>query len=478
MNDEVLHRRAFHCLKASRRAWERKSLAQQFALMSTAVLLIGMLTIGTWVANKIEASVTLNTALNTSLYIESFVAPLVQELADRDRLSAENQTRLNNLLDTTALGSRIESFKIWKPGGLIAYSSRPSIIGNVYPETHHLLEAWSGKVSAEFDELVDEEDAAERADGIAYLEMYNPVHDPATGRVIAVAEFYQSAEHFEHDLLQAQLESWLLVMLVTLVILGLLFMIVHRGSRTIEVQAATLKSRIRELSILRNRLKQASRRSTEHNEYYLRRIGADLHDGPAQLLALAALRLDAIDDMLVSKPDLAAEGRKDLDTVASALRDALSEVRQISSGLVLPELEHLTLSETLQRAVDSHETRTHQRTKLNLELMPARIGRPTQICLYRLVQEALNNAHRHAPGAPCSVDARYFDELIEVSVSDSGKGFDVESVELDSKSGLGLRGLRERIESLGGEFELVSVPGTGTRLTARFSITDLQATVE
>jgi len=473
MLQNLLSRKFFRWSKTWVNYWEGKSLTQQFALMSSVVLLGGMVAIGAWVAEKIESSVTFNTAVNTALYIDSFVAPHAQELATQNHLSRDHQNSLDELLNNTAIGNRIASFKIWKPGGLIAYSSRKTIIGKVFPETEHLKQAWAGSITAEFDTLVDEEDAEERAAGVPYLEMYSPVHEELTGRIIAVAEFYEKADLFQQALFRAKLESWLVVLLVTMVMLSLLFVIVRRGSRTIENQESSLKKRIYELSELRNRLKNASRRSTELNEHFLRRVGADLHDGPAQLLGLALLRLDAIGQLVLSVPEIPASKYEDLDIVKNALSDALTDIRNISAGLVLPELDGLTPTEILSKAVSAHEARTHTSVSLDLVALPADIGKSTQICLYRLVQEGLNNAEHHAPGAACSISTRYDDNNFEVEVSDTGSGFDPTMI-ATSSSGLGLPGLRERIESIGGQFEIRSTNGQGTKLIARFSIVDLE----
>ena len=222
------------------------------------------------------------------------------------------------------------------------------------------------------------------------------------------------------------------------------------------------------------RQESASRRSTELNEQFLRRVGSDLHDGPAQLIALASLRLDAIRQLVSAIPQIPASKSEDLDIVQNALDDALAEIRNISSGLVLPELDGLTLTEIFTKAASTHEQRTHTSPDLNLGALPTHIGKSTQICLYRLVQEGLNNAERHAPGASCSISAHCTGNTIEVEVSDTGSGFETEAV-ATSSSGLGLPGLRERIESIGGQFEIRSAIGQGTQLIARFSIVDIEA---
>ena len=221
------------------------------------------------------------------------------------------------------------------------------------------------------------------------------------------------------------------------------------------------------------RQETASMRSTELNEQFLRRVGSDLHDGPAQLVALASLRLDAIKKFVMTESQVSTSGIEDLEIVQQALSDALSEIRHISAGLVLPELEGLTLSEILTKAALDHQQRTRVHTSLNLGELPKHVGKSIQICLYRLVQEGLNNSEHHASEADCSVSARCIANTIEVVISDKGSGFEPESI-TTSSSGLGLLGLRERIESIGGQFEIRSVVNEGTRLIARFTIAELE----
>lgn len=459
--------------KFCRDCWEAISLSQQFAFTSTVVLLGGMLVIGAWVAEKIETSVIYNTAVTTALYMDSFVAPHAQDLSTQDILNRDQQIELDTLLKDTSIGNRIASFKIWKPDGLIAYSSRKNIIGKKFPPTENLKLAWDGNIAAEFDALEDEEDAEERAAKVPYLEIYSPIHEKFTGRIIAVAEFYLKADRFEQILFQAKLQSWLLVGMVTIIMLSLLFIIVHSGSRTIENQKLSLKKRVLELSDLRNRLKNASRRTTELNEQYLRQIGADLHDGPAQLLALALLRLDALKSFISAGTQIRDGEKDDFKIVQSSLDDALIDIRNISAGLVLPELDGLSLTEILTKAVRTHEHRTGTSIGLKFDNLPDYVGKSTQICLYRMIQEGLNNSYHHALKAQSSVAASYTNGVIEVEVADEGSGFDLSTI-ANSSAGLGLPGLRERIESIGGEFEIRSATGQGTQLFARLTVTDLE----
>jgi hypothetical protein len=178
----------------ARLRWSGLSLARQFLLAGAGVLLAGMILMGLWVTREIEASVTRNAATATALYVDSIIAPLLLDLRDAQRLSEGARRALDETLSQGALGDRLASFKIWKEDGLIAYSSRPELIGRRFEPTENLKQAWGGRVAAEFDELHDEEDALERGEGRPLLEIYSPIRAPWSGEVVAVAEFYELAD--------------------------------------------------------------------------------------------------------------------------------------------------------------------------------------------------------------------------------------------------------------------------------------------
>ncbi len=340
--------------------------------------------------------------------------------------------------------------------------------------TANLLAALNGRVTADFDDLDDEEDAHERSLGMPLLEIYSPIREAWTGRVIAVAEFYEIATELEANLFRARLDSWLVVAAVTLSMFGLLFGIVQRGSRTIEAQRAAQTRRVDELArlaeqndALRVRVQRASSRAAEYNERYLRRISAELHDGPAQLLALASLRLDG------AARAIGGDAPADLQAVKSVLDDAMRDIRDISRGLSLPALENMTLPAILRSAVEAHRKRTDTDVHLAMGTDEPALSQTFKICAYRFVQEGLNNAFRHAGGTNPRVESRIDGGILHLSVSDSGPGFTPgDAPEPSDEGGLGLAGLRERIESLGARLDISAAPGEGARLEM---IADLDA---
>jgi signal transduction histidine kinase len=446
--------------------WNSQTLAAQFLTAGGLVSVIAMIVIGIAVTNAIEASVTRSSAATTALYVDSVIAPLLPDMQKKQMLSDTVTHALDETLGQGALGKRLMSFRLWRKDGTILYSNDKRLMGKRFEPNDNLKAAFAGRMVAEFDHVDDAESTAERASGEPLLEIYNPVLQPWSGEVVAVSEFYEIASDFQRSLWQARLRSWLAVAAVTMCFFLLLFAIVLRGSRTIDSQRQALKERIGELSdllaqneSLRVRVQRASQRATALNESYLRRIGADLHDGPAQLVALAALRMDSA---ALTDPAVPEERReREIAAIKSSLNDAMGEIRSICNGLVLPHIEAAELTEILSLAVRAHEQRTGATVALSSSGAPRPLSPSEKICVYRFVQEALNNGYRHGGGVGQSVTQKAEPGRLLVEVADEGRGFDPAKLRPD---GLGLAGLRDRVESLGGRFEIAS-GGWGTKVT-------------
>jgi signal transduction histidine kinase len=154
----------------------------------------------------------------------------------------------------------------------------------------------------------------------------------------------------------------------------------------------------------------------------------------------------------------------EIGMIRKALDDAMREIRGICNGLVLPQIETAPVAEIMRLAVDDHERRTGTSVALALAGPLPEPGASEKISIYRFVQEGLNNAYRHGQAKGQAVRAGMKAGRLFVDVSDSGPGFDPVLAE-----GLGLAGLRQRIESIGGQFEITSGP-QGTRLVIHLSV--------
>lgn len=444
--------------------WLRNSLSRQFLLVAFAVLLLGMFTLGSWVARRIESGVAEVAAASGALYINSLIAPHLQELASGDVLSPSSLEALNRAIDSAAVRMNIKSIKVWKEDGRIIYSSDKRLIGQKFPLTPSLERAADGMLSGGLINLRHDENVGERTAGRPMLEIYAPVRDVQKGNVIAILEFYEHAEALEAQLSEAEWHSWAMTALVTIAMMAALFSIVANGSKTIDEQRISLMQRVSQLSdllrqneMLRARVERAARKATEENERFIRRLGYDLHDGPAQLIGLALLRLDAL--------NLTGRDRDNLATIRSALSDALSDVRNFCAGLLLPEVQGLTLSEALLYIARDHERRTRTVVRCNISELPVSSPAFVKTCLCRFVQEGLNNAFRHAGGKGQQVSAWWDGKTVMIEVADEGPGMSPPAAPGD-RIRLGLTGLWDRIESIGGIMTVNSKPGAGTRLTA------------
>lgn len=452
--------------------WRHLTLVQRFTVTGITVVLVGMTAIGFWVADRIRNGIIDNTATASAIHIDNYVAHLAQELVTSDRLSPAAIADLDRSLGT--LADRAASMKIWRPDGTVAYSNWKDLIGKRFPLTSNLRAALNGRIAAEFNGEAHEGDEHDQKIRGSVVEIYAPMHDAKTGAIIAVIEYYSLQPDLDARLRDAQLESWFVVGSVTFLMSLSLFGIVLNGSRTIDLQRLHLHRQIRELEALlrqnqqlRMSVQRARQRSAEINEQVLRRVGSELHDGPAQLISLALLSLDLLDP---SQGKTSDEDRTaaDRERVGGALSDALAEIRAISAGLVLPDIGRMSLHDVIRLAGDMHARRTSTEVAFDVSLPDLVVPAQLKVCIYRVVQEGLNNCLKHAAGQGQKVIASYADDMILVAISDHGPGLRATSGERINE-GLGLLGLRDRVETLDGTLTFTPSPD-GSELAATFDL--------
>ena len=440
------------------------------AVVASVILAFGMALLGAWVGNRMEEGVLQREASETVLAMDSFIKPLVQDLAQGPMLPDAALNALTAMVKGKALGADVAAIKIWLPNGTIAYSNRPEQIGRTYPLFDNLRQAFNGQVVAQFDDLTDDENEYERSLGLELLEIYAPVRESGTNRIIAVAEFYEIHENLRSQLWGIRLQAYAVVGSLALAMIACVSWVMSRQKRqSLEKRVAELSQLLAYNDELRGKIQHAHHRMAEINELFLRRVSAELHDAPAQLIGFALLRLDALRPLACQRP---LNNCDDLETIRNALAEALNEIRNISAGLAPPELADLSLVQALEMAATRHAGRTGTAVNCDIAHIPHPIDPSLKVCLYRFAQEGLNNAFRHADGHGQALRARCDDGMLEVMVSDDGP---VSGVRQPSESGgLGLAGLRGRIESLGGVFEFQPRPHRGTRLTVRFNLANVE----
>jgi len=460
----------------------RFSLVRLLLAGGAVILLAGMMVVGTWVGSEIESGVISRAGIVTSLYVDSLVSPHLQSLAGNGELRESDRPALDRLLSGTPLGQHIVAFKVWAPDGRILYSTNPALIGRRFEVKPALAAAFAGQVRSHIADLTEPENELERPQWSRLIETYAPVRAANTGTIVAVSEFYQTTDDLAQEVRAARLRSWLMVSTATLVMFLLLAALVRRASNTITAQQSELSEKVTQLTALlaqneqlHERVRRAAARTTALNERFLHRIAADLHDGPGQGLALALMRMETLADVCSTCPATIARERtvgEEFRTLHSALQAALDDLRAVSGGLHLPEIGQLSLAETARRAVRDYERKAGLAVALSVNDLPRQAPLPVKITLFRLLQESLANGFRHGGGTDQRVSLKTRDGQLLVEVADGGTGFDPRTAVAEGH--LGLAGMRERVEILGGTFNVESAPGRGTVIRASLPVAPLE----
>jgi signal transduction histidine kinase len=447
-------------------------LLRQFGLAAFVMILGGMTATGAWLTSEIHNGIVKHTTLSTAVFMERFVQPLILELRTNDHFSNTAIENLDNLVRRGLIAKHVVSIKIWRTDGTVAFSTDRSIIGKTFAIEDALETAVNGEIGTEYGELLAAENVFERTLNKKLIEIYVPMVEDETGRVFAISEFYVDADALPADLQRRYFKSWFVVGLVTLAMLLPLYFIVRRGDKTIAAQEVAIRKRVVELSgllsenrELNTKVEQANRQSASVNERFLNRLGADLHDGPVQMLAVAILWLDSLTTKKTRSTKENTDDTENVQLIRSTINDALKEVRSLAKGLVLPELAKSSLAETLSLVIDAHKMRTKTAVELDCRALPELRSATLNDTIYRFVQEGLSNAFRHAGGRGQKVTASVEHQMLSVEVSDSGQGFNVRK-EPSLPSRLGLSGMRNRITTIGGQFEILSSKSSGTVLKA------------
>ena len=455
------------------------SLTKRFILASFVIIILGMLGISWWVNQQIANGVIHRTSATTALFVESFISSHLQELSGGGYLSDEHRGMLDHLLSDSSLGRQIVAFKVWDTSGVVQYGTDESSVGKNYPVEGGLARALNGEVASRISNLELAENISERDLGKHLIETYIPVRRSGTDRIIAVVEFYQKADDLQNEIRDAQLRSLLVVAGAMMLVFLSLSGFVKNTSDTIDQQKVELSHQVDQLTdllqqnrLLHERSRRASASITTIHERLLRRIGSDLHDGPAQDLSLALLKLDSLQDEVDGRtvePTKNQQRNNQVKSIQNALQSALKELRAISSGLGLPELADLSLPDTINQVVRTHERRTYTNVNLVLEYLPEQCPISVKITLYRVIQETLNNSYHHAQGNGQSVMVKAYGDQVYLEVSDQGPGFDFKQIP-DWENHLGIAGMRERVESIGGRFSITSDQHQGTIVCALLNL--------
>ena len=210
----------------------------------------------------------------------------------------------------------------------------------------------------------------------------------------------------------------------------------------------------------RNRQREVTVRSLESEERARRWVASKLYDETAQSLAAVLLRLRAAGKRLGENED---DG--ELARLRAAVHEALESIRQVARELRPPELDEIGLIPALAAQVRTLSARSGIEIRLDADPSVSELLTDADLALYRILQEALANAVRHAQASSVTVRIRRQAAGIAAEVTDNGQGFDVDAEMERAGRGLGLLEMQERALYVGAELGIDSSPGSGTRVT-------------
>ncbi|HYF61423.1 MAG TPA: sensor histidine kinase [Herpetosiphonaceae bacterium] len=196
------------------------------------------------------------------------------------------------------------------------------------------------------------------------------------------------------------------------------------------------------------------------------RLAREVHDGPAQVLANVLMGLEHAINLQQSQP----AGLVDfLGELRAAARSGLHEVRGFIADLRPGALDQ-GFANALRAYIHTYQRTTQINVALDIDNWPA-VPAETEIVLYRIIQEALQNINKHARKANVAIRSYQQAGVLIVVIRDDGPGFDPREVlRRSGKESWGLTSMRERIALVGGEFAIASRPGSGTEVTLRIAL--------
>lgn len=205
------------------------------------------------------------------------------------------------------------------------------------------------------------------------------------------------------------------------------------------------------------RLNQLTHQLITIQEAERTRIAQDLHDDIGQGMTDLLLRLNAIyTDAAAEQDDI----HQQIHAAVQSVEALMNQVRQLAHQLRPPSLDSVPLSKALESLCSSIAQLSNIYIDYSSDQDLPPIPGPQSTALYRLVQEGLNNAVKHANASSIWINLDYIDGEVSLSLEDNGRGFNV----TNNQNGMGLWGLHERFRLLNGGLEIESAPGKGTRL--------------
>jgi signal transduction histidine kinase len=334
--------------------------------------------------------------------------------------------------------------KLWTPDGTVLYSDNAQLIGHRFPLEPEAREALRApRTEADVSDLRRPENQFERNAG-KLLEVYRPVWTPAGDPLLFETYFrYDLVSQRSHQLWRG-FGGIMLSSLAALVVL-------------LVPLAATLFARGRRARVQREELMSRALAASEEER---RRIAATLHDGVVQDLAAASFTAAAQAESAAAAGD--HERAAGLDIVAATVRDSIAGLRSLLVDIYPPSLHTSGLAAALR---DLGRTSPAGTVRVDVDVDVAdELPVPVQEAAFRVAQEALRNAARHAGARSVSLRLHAVDERwVRLEIADDGTGFDPHGI-AEHPGHFGIALMTDAARKCGAGLTIASTPGAGTRV--------------
>jgi PAS domain S-box-containing protein len=383
---------------------------------------------------------------------------IARDITERKR--AEKELRENQELLRAAFTQTYSFLAILSTDGTIVEANRAALEGTGFKRSEvvgrKLWDVWWQSLPEE--QMIAKTSIATAAKGLAVREecryalrdgtirfadrTLNPVQNDAGEVVMVVASALDNTEHRQlRSLLEERVQN-----------------------RTQELEAKNLEL-VRQTEVVR----ELSARLLQIQDEERRRIARELHDSVGQMLAAVSMNLSHINREVNA---LTPSSTRALEDNIGMVEQISTEIRTISHLLHPPLLDEIGLQSALRWYIEGFS----ERSKINVDLqLPddfGRLPRNLEITLFRIVQECLTNIHRHSGSSTAAICLSRAENEVRLEVRDAGKGIPTDtqtSLTVGKLSGVGLRGMSERLRQMGGQLKITS-NGRGTLILATLPI--------
>jgi len=235
-------------------------------------------------------------------------------------------------------------------------------------------------------------------------------------------------------------------------------------------QAAELKAQVAERKLAEENLMELTGRLLQLRDEEQRRVARDLHDSVGQLLVAMSMNHGRV----VAEKNLSPMAAKAISENTALLAQVSQEIRTISHLLHPPLLDQVGLAPGVREYLEGFAERSRMKVRFEITEDFGRLPRDLETALFRIVQEGLTNVHRHSESGTVTIRIVRDSREVSLAIADSGTGIPrqkVREIEAGRASGVGLRGMRERVRQLGGSFRIRS-SDKGTVIVIRLPLDD------